>query len=70
MAGRYRQSQYHHIVETLKNLPEEDRIILGLYFYEGLTADQIDVILNHKNKTSSAIQHGKKSIFRHISKPF
>ncbi len=70
MAGRYRQSQNHQIVETLKNLPEEDRIILGLYFYEGLTADQIDTIMNHKNKTSSATSHGKKSIFRYISKPF
>lgn len=69
MAGRYRQSQNHQIVETLKNLSEEDRIILGLYFYEGLTADQIDIIMNHKNKTSSATQRGKKPIFRHISKP-
>ncbi len=68
MAGRYQQSQYHHIVETLKKLPKEDRIVLGLYLYEGLTADQIDVILNHKEKTSSAATHAKKSIFRQISK--
>ena len=35
------------LLNQLKRLPEEDRIILGLYLYEGLTSDEIASLLTH-----------------------
>lgn len=35
------------ILRKLKKLPEEDRILLGLYLYEGLSSDEISKILEN-----------------------
>jgi len=70
MAGRDTSTQSSKMVETLKRLPKEDRILLSLYLYEGLTAEQIDAIMNQKSAAPRAMHYTKKSLFRNLSKPF
>lgn len=70
MAGRDTSTQSSKMVETLKRLPKEDRILLSLYLYEGLTSEQIDTIMNQKSTAPRAMHHTKKSLFRNLSKPF
>lgn len=70
MADRGNKLQYNQIMETLKNLPKEDRILLSLYLYEGLTSDQVDTVMNHKNGAFRAASFSKKSFFRNQLKPF
>jgi hypothetical protein len=38
------------LVAQLKNLSHEDRTILGLYLYEGLTSDQVHTILQMQSR--------------------
>ena len=70
MAGRDTSTQSSKMVETLKRLPKEDRILLSLYVYEGLTSEQIETIMNQKSTAPRAMHHTKKSLFRNLSKPF
>jgi DNA-directed RNA polymerase specialized sigma24 family protein len=70
MAGHGNTNQSSKMVETLKRLPREDRILLSLYLYEGLTAEQIDTIMDQKNAAPRAMHYNKKSLFRNLSKPF
>jgi DNA-directed RNA polymerase specialized sigma24 family protein len=70
MAGRDSSTQSLKMVETLKRLPKEDRILLSLYVYEGLTSEQIETIMNQKSTAPRAMHHTKKSLFRNLSKPF
>ncbi|OGB68882.1 MAG: hypothetical protein A2Y94_03945 [Caldithrix sp. RBG_13_44_9] len=70
MAGHGTKTQSSQIIATLKKLPKEDRLLLSLYLYEGLTAEQIDAIMNQKSSAPQAINYGKKSLFRNLSKPF
>lgn len=41
------------VLNQLKKLPEEDRIILGLFLYEGLTHDEVSTVMNLRS-------HGKQ----------
>ena len=34
-----------HVVEIIKQLPENDRLLLGLHLYEKLSIDQVKMVL-------------------------
>ena len=58
MKNKNETSKVKEIVSKLHNLPEEDRILLGLYLYEKLSSDQIKKVLNkeiYKHKDSSTV---------------
>jgi hypothetical protein len=40
------------LIAQLKNLSREDRTILGLYLYEGLTSDQVHTVLQMQPHTA------------------
>jgi hypothetical protein len=56
MNKHHMSSEFHEILSILKKLPEEDRLILGLYLYEKLTAEQVRTVLNGK-KDSARSEH-------------
>ena len=60
MKNKNKTSKVKEIVSKLHNLPEEDRIILGLYLYEKLSSDQIKKVLNKEickhNDSSTVLQ--------------
>ncbi len=56
-----KNSQYSDVLYQLKNLAAEDRMVLGLYLYEGLTSDEVNKILNSKTKSPSTAKKGRKS---------
>ena len=52
-------------LENLKKLDSEEQVLVGLYFYESLTVDEISVILE---KDSSDIDVSLRKIFSLIVK--
>jgi DNA-directed RNA polymerase specialized sigma24 family protein len=70
MTGRDTKTQYTEIMEALKNLPKEDRILLSLYLYEGLTGEQVDTVMNQRSGALRAENYTKKSFFRNQFKAF
>ena len=56
-----KNSQYSEVLYQLKNLSEEDRMVLGLYIYEGLTSEEVYQILNSKTHSQSASKPGRKA---------
>ena len=70
MTGRDSKTQYFEIMELLKKLSKEDRILLSLYLYEGLTSEQVDTVMNQKSGALRAESHTKKSFFRNQLKAF
>jgi RNA polymerase sigma factor for flagellar operon FliA len=40
-----RQQAYRHLVAAIKELPERDRLVISLYYYEDLTLREISEVL-------------------------
>lgn len=59
MSDHYKLAEKKEVIQLLQKLPEEDRILLGLYLYEKLSHDQVQIILNHQ--TQPLKQHSIKS---------
>ncbi len=59
MSDHYKLAEKKEVIHLLQKLPEEDRILLGLFLYEKLSHDQVQIILNHK--TQPLNQHSIKS---------
>ncbi|GAB4339043.1 MAG: hypothetical protein Kow0037_23600 [Calditrichia bacterium] len=38
------------LMEQLKKLNQEDRVLIGLYFYERLTLDEMSIVLEQSNE--------------------
>jgi DNA-directed RNA polymerase specialized sigma subunit len=55
-----KNSQYSEVLYQLKNLTAEDRMVLGLYLYEGLTSDEVYKILNSKAQSQDTAKKGRK----------
>jgi len=41
-----KNSDHSKVLQQLQNLTPEDRMLLGLYLYEGLSTDEVNEILN------------------------
>lgn len=54
-------------LENLKKLDSEEQVLVGLYFYESLTADEISVILEKDSKDVDASLH--KIFSKIVKKP-
>lgn len=54
-------------LENLKKLDSEEQILVGLYFYESLTADEISVILEKDRKDVDVSLH--KIFSKIVKKP-
>lgn len=59
-----KNSEYSEVLYQLKNLTAEDRMILGLYLYEGLTSEEVIQILNSKTHTPGISKQERKSTQR------
>ena len=59
-----RNEQVDILLEQLKALSQEDRILLGLYFYEKLSFNEIAVILN---RNVQAVEQHIQRISAYIS---
>ena len=59
-----KHTQYSDVLYQLKNMPAEDRMLLGLYLYEGLSSEEVSRILNSKTKSSGTAKKGIKSARR------
>ena len=61
MRKSLKKSQYSDVLYQLKNLASEDRMLLGLYLYEGLTSEEVTKILNSKSKSPGTAKKAIKS---------
>ena len=59
-----KNSKYSEVLYQLKNLSAEDRIVLGLYLYEGLTSDEVVKILNSNNHSTGTVKKEGKTAHR------
>lgn len=62
MPTSYKSSELRNIINILRELPEDDRILLGLYLYEDLTQEQVDAILNLRTQNSDRIIYESKVV--------
>ncbi len=62
MPTSYKASELRNIINILRELPEDDRILLGLYLYEDLTQEQVDAILNLRTQNSDRIIYESKVV--------
>ena len=68
MQTRASKMKNTELLNQLKRLPEEDRIILSLYLYEGLTSDEIASLLTHSVPGKSHRKAtGKMTFKKHFS---
>jgi DNA-directed RNA polymerase specialized sigma subunit len=65
-----KESQYSKILAQLKNLPNDDRIVLSLYLYEGLTSKQVHEVLHENTQNRNGSKKGHKSLRRSTAKSF
>ena len=65
-----KESQYSKILAQLKNLPDDDRIILSLYLYEGLTSKQVQEVLHENTQYRNGSKKSHKSLRRSTAKSF
>ena len=57
-----KNSDHIKVLQQLQNLTPEDRILLGLYLYEGLSTNEINEILSyHSSPKVKARKETKKS---------
>ncbi len=61
MPQQEKDTKFKDLITQLKNLSPEDRMLLGLYLYEGLTSEQVNSVLNVKSQVS-----GKKKSEKNI----
>ena len=62
MPNSYKSSELRNIINILRKLPEDDRVLLGLYLYEDLTQEQVNAILNLKTQNSNGIIYESKVV--------
>jgi len=65
-----KESQHSKILAQLKNLPDDDRIILSLYLYEGLTSKQVQEVLHENTQNRNGSKKSHKSLRRNTAKSF
>lgn len=60
----HHMNSYSHeeILTLLKGLPEEDRILLGLYIYEKLSDQQVKSVLNRRREQTKIHLMERESI--------
>ncbi len=60
MSAKGSSMKHKEIITDLKKLSDEDRLILGLYLYEGLNQKQVSAVLNaQQNSISRSKRPGK-----------
>jgi hypothetical protein len=59
-----KDSQYSDVLYQLKCLTAEDRMLLGLYIYEGLSSEEVSKILNSKTKSPGTAKKVNKTARR------
>jgi DNA-directed RNA polymerase specialized sigma24 family protein len=64
MQKKATNSRLSRIVTQLKNLPDDDRVILSLFLYEGLSSQQVQKVL-HQNGTGTLKSRRDLKNFRH-----
>lgn len=62
MPNSHKSSELRNIINILRELPEDDRVLLGLYLYEDLTQEQVDAILNLRTQNSNRIVYESKVV--------
>ena len=62
MPTSYKSSELRNIINILRELPEDDRVLLGLYLYEDLTQEQVDAIFNLRTQNSDRIIYESKVV--------
>jgi DNA-directed RNA polymerase specialized sigma subunit len=63
-----KESQYSEILSQLKNLPDDDRIILSLYLYEDLTSQQVQEVLHVNTQNHTGSKKNSKNLRRSTAK--
>ncbi|MBN2365091.1 MAG: hypothetical protein EH225_03205 [Calditrichaeota bacterium] len=58
------REKLNQVMEELRKLEREDKVLLGLYLYEGLSSDQVTRVLSMNQHHSPRKKEQKKSVLK------